>query len=93
MKFLSLILVASSMALAVHADTVSSESWTIGSKVFISKAEAIRYVVSSGTREEIVHTQCQILTNKLTFKACPKNKMASWDNEQFKSINETKKGN
>lgn len=90
MKFLSLILVASSMALSVHADTVSSESWTIGNKVFTSKAEVIRYVVSSGTQDEIVHTQCQILTNKLTLKACPKNKMASWDNERFKSINETK---
>lgn len=91
MKFLFLsVLVLGSIS---HADSVSNESWTIGSHVFLTKAEAIRYVVGSGTKDEVIHTQCQILTNKLTFKACPKNKMASWDNEQFKSLSETKKGN
>lgn len=90
LKILALILVANIIqSVVAHAD-VTSETWTIGSKVFSNKAEAVRYIVSTGTQDEVVHTQCQILTNKLSFKACPKNKMASWDTQQFKSINATK---
>jgi hypothetical protein len=78
------------IAQADGLDTTYTESWKIGAKIFTNKAEAVRYVIANNSQDEIVHTQCEILTNKLTFKACPKNKKASWDTEQFKSLADTK---
>lgn len=72
------------------ADTVTPEHWDIDGKSFASKAMAVRYIVSSGTKSEVSHVRCEILTNKLAFKACPKNQKANFENEQFKSISETK---
>ncbi len=75
-----------------RADQVptSVETWTIDGKVYTSKAEAIRHIVSAGKRVNVQHTRCEILTNKLSFKACPKNKVSAFENEQFESIHATK---
>lgn len=53
---------------------------------FDNKAAAIRYVINSGKRLQVLETRCLILTNKLTLKACPKNKTSAWDNEQFAGL-------
>jgi len=66
------------------------ESWTVGDKVFTSKAMAVRYIVATGKRTEVTHTRCEILTNKLTFKACPKNKLSNFENEQFNGLKVSK---
>lgn len=85
---ISLLLVGS----LAHAET-SPETYTVEGKVLNSKAEAVRYVMSLGRPVSIIHSRCEILTNKLTFKACPKvkkSKAAVFENEQFTSIGETK---
>lgn len=71
-----------------HAE-VPREIYSVEGHNFESKAAAIRYVINSGKRLEVLETRCLILTNKLTFKACPKNKLKSWDNEQFASLKAT----
>lgn len=81
MRKITLILAIMAMAGQVCAATI--ETWVVDGKTFDSKAQAIRYVVASGKRLEVAHTRCEILTNKLTFKACPKNRKGSWENEQF----------
>ncbi len=71
----------SSMAMA--------ETWTVEGKTFESKALAVRYIVASGKRLEVQHTRCEILTNKFSFKACPKNKVGNFENEQFSNLSKT----
>ena len=87
MKFFILISLLSSLALA---NNVTPETWSVDGKTFDSKAMAIRFVVASGKPLEVTHSRCEILTNKLTFKACPKNKKASFENEQFDGLSATK---
>ena len=87
MKFFILISLLSSLGLA---NNVTPETWTVDGKTFDSKAMAVRYVVASGRALEVTHSRCEILTNKLTFKACPKNKKASFENEQFENLTATK---
>lgn len=78
-------------SIASRAETPKQvqETWAIGSKVFATKGEAIRYVIASGKRLEVSHTRCEILTNKLSFKACPKNKQGTFENEQFNGLKVT----
>jgi hypothetical protein len=82
MKTLLIVLLLSNVA--------SAESWTIEGKSFESKSQAVRYIVASGKPLEVTHSRCEILTNKLSFKACPKSKASNFENEQFKDIAETK---
>ena len=77
-------------ALAAKADDTAGETWNVDGKTFTDKGAAIRYVVSNGKRVNVVHTRCEILTNKLTFKACPKNKQTSFENEQFDGLKVSK---
>lgn len=67
-----------------------ADSYAVDGKTFDSKAMAIRYVINSGKRLEVTETRCMILTNKLSLKACPKNKLHSFESEQFESISSTK---
>lgn len=69
-----------------HAAGVPREMYSVEGHNFESKAAAIRYVVNSGKRLEVLETRCLILTNKLTFKACPKAKEKAWENEQFAGL-------
>lgn len=73
-----------------RADQTAPETWTVEGKVYTSKAEAIRHIVAAGKRVNVQHSRCEILTNKLSFKACPKNKVSAFENEQFESIHATK---
>lgn len=76
-------------AVAARADTGSPEpieTWTVEGKVYASKGEAIRSIVASGKTVSVVHSHCQVLTNALTFKNCPKNKAGSFDKEQFRGL-------
>jgi hypothetical protein len=84
------VLIGSIIGALCHADNVTSERWDVNGKSFDSKAMAVRYIIASGQELEVTHTRCEILTNKLTFKACPKNKKSSFESEQFKSITATK---
>ncbi len=74
-------------ALIARAD--DTEVYAVNGKNFTSKAMAIRYVVNLGKPVQVLHTRCEILTNKLTFKACPKNKDKNFENEQFKSLSQS----
>lgn len=67
-------------------DTQTNETWTVSGKIYASKSEAVRAVISAGKKVEVTHTRCEILTNKLSFKACPKNKASNFDTAQFESI-------
>jgi len=69
-----------------RAEQVPTEMWSVEGHNFTSKAAAIRYIVNSGKRLNVIHTQCEILTNKLAFKKCPKNKESNFDNEQFAGL-------
>jgi hypothetical protein len=69
-----------------HAEGVPTDIFSVEGHNFESKAAAIRYVINSGKRLQVLETRCLILTNKLTFKACPKNKVSAWDNEQFAGL-------
>lgn len=77
------------LVLSLLSSLAHAETWTVQGKSFESKAMAVRYVVSLGKPVEITHTRCEILTNKLSFKACPKNKVGSFENEQFTDITQT----
>jgi nitrate/nitrite-specific signal transduction histidine kinase len=60
------------MLLATTAQA-ANETWTVDGKTFESKAQAIRHIMATGKIGLIVmHNRCEILTQKLTFKACPK---------------------
>lgn len=72
-------------AAIAHAET-APETWSVDGKTFETKSAAIRYVMNSGKRLNVTHARCEILTNKLSFKACPKNKKSAFDNEQFESL-------
>ncbi len=63
-----------------------ADSYQVDGKTFDSKAAAIRYVIGSGKRLEVTETRCMILTNKLSLKACPKNKAHSFESEQFAGL-------
>lgn len=76
------ILLASVVARADSAP----ESWTVGSKVYTSKAEAIRAIIAGGKAVEVTHTRCEILTNRLNFKACPKIKGSAFDSQPFTGL-------
>lgn len=66
------ILILVTLLLASSAQA-ANESWTVNGKTFESKPMAIRYIMAQNKTGLIVsHTRCEILTNKLTFKACPK---------------------
>lgn len=76
-------------ALVARADSSANDVYAVNGKNFTSKAMAIRYVVNLGKPVQVLHTRCEILTNKLTFKACPKNKDKNFENEQFKSLSQS----
>lgn len=88
MRKIIVILVFAFCAVAAHAavDTTPAESWTIGGKTYDTKGAAVRAVIASGKRQTIMHSRCEILTNKLSFKACPKNKVGTFENEQFDGL-------
>lgn len=67
-----------------------ADSYAVDGKTFDNKPQAIKYVIASGKRLEVTETRCLILTNKLSLKACPKNKKSSFDNEQFQGLSATK---
>ncbi len=73
------------LSLNVHAAS-APETWSVDGKTFDTKAMAVRYIVASGKRSEVLHSRCEILTNKLSFKACPKNKLGNFENEQFQGL-------
>lgn len=85
MKQIFVILALALCAIAAHAET-PTDIYSVDGKNFDSKAAAVRYVVNSGQRKQVLETRCLILTNKFTFKACPKNKQGSFDNEQFAGL-------
>lgn len=76
--------------LVCAAETRSLESWSVDGKTFQSKALAIRYIVSTGKQVEVIHSRCEILTNKFSFKACPKNKELNFETKQFESLSQSK---
>lgn len=71
---------------AVARAEVPNDIYTVDGKNFETKSAAVRYIISTGKRKQVLHTRCEILTNKLSFKACPKNKNGSWENEQFEGL-------
>lgn len=74
-------------AIAAHAETpLNGEIYAVDGHNFTSKAQAIQYVVRLGKPVEILHTRCEIMTNKFTFKACPKNKLVNTENAQFQGL-------
>lgn len=78
------------LSLVLVGSTVFADTYQVDGKSFTDKAMAIRYVVASGKKLDITETRCMILTNKLTLKACPKNKASSFETQQFESITQTK---
>lgn len=77
----------------VFAGAPVQETWTVDGKVFTTKAETVRYIISLGRRVEVKHERCEIMTNKLSFKACPKaakNKAIQFENQQFESLSQSK---
>ena len=78
------------MSSFAHANNVTPETWSTDGRTFDSKSAAVKFVIASGKPLEVTHSRCEILTNKLTFKACPKNKKASFENEQFENLTATK---
>lgn len=76
-------------SLISRAENAPQEVYAVNGKNFTSKAMAIRYVVNLGKPVQVLHTRCEILTNKLTFKACPKNKDKKFENEQFQSLSQS----
>lgn len=85
MKFVLGLVLMSSL---VHADNVTSERWDIAGKTFDNKALAIRYAMSTGKVQEITHVECLYLTQKLSFRKCPKNKKSSFENEPFTNVSD-----
>lgn len=84
MKLLTIALI-----LSISSIAVCDETWTVGGKTFDSKPLAIRYAMSSGKVMEITHTECVFLTQKLSFKKCPKNKAGNFENQPFTSVSKT----
>ena len=82
MKFFILITLLGSLA---HAET-----WVVGTKSFDNKTEAIRFAMSSGQVQNIEHTECLFLTQKLSFKKCPKSKAGNFENLPFTNVSATK---
>ena len=80
------VLIGSIIGALCHAN----ETWVVGGKAFDSKPLAIRYAMSSGKVQEIQHTECLFLTQKLSFKKCPKNKSGSFENEPFTNVSASK---
>jgi hypothetical protein len=81
MRFL--ILGALLCAQLAHAES-AQETWTVNGKTFESKAMAVRYVMSQNKKGmTVTHSRCEILTNKLTFKACPKNDKTGVENQPY----------
>ena len=65
------------MALVCAKANAGDETWTVNGHTFDSKGVAIRYVIGSGQKAigmTVTHTQCEIVTQNLTLKKCPKNK-------------------
>ena len=91
MKTVTLVILAiCALASAARADSsVPNDLFSVEGHNFDSKAAAIRYVINSGKRLQILETRCLIMTNKLTFKACPKNKAGAWESEQFAGLKVT----
>lgn len=85
---LTVVLAALVLSHLAHADANSVENWEVNKHVFTDKAMAVRYIVTNNITSPIVHSRCEILTNKFTFKACPKNKKSAFETEQFKSLSE-----
>jgi len=86
------ILVVLALFLSIAAQAapgVPTDVYSVEGKNYTSKSAAIRHVINSGKRIEVLETRCLILTNKLTLKPCPKNKLSSWDNEQFSGLKVT----
>jgi hypothetical protein len=77
------------LILSISAVALSDESWTVGGKTFDSKPLAIRYAMSSGKITDITHTECVFLTQKLSFKKCPKNKAGNFENQPFTNVSKT----
>lgn len=89
-KIIVLVFLFAAIVAKAEPSTNSPESiFAVDGKVFTTKAGAIRYVINSGKRLTVLETRCLILTNKLTFKACPKNKLNSFENAQFESLSKT----
>lgn len=88
LKYIAYLSLFCGISIAARAETDKrvQETWAVGNKVFSAKGEAIRYIVASGKRMEVSHTRCEILTNKMAFKACPKDKAHSFENEQFSGL-------
>lgn len=81
--------IAVGLIVAIASIGAFADSYSVDGKTFESKAMAIRYVINSGKRLEVQETRCLILTNKLSLKACPKNKAQSFETQQFESISKT----
>jgi hypothetical protein len=64
----------SSFSALASPDT--NDLYSVNGQRFTSKSTAIRYLISLGKPAEVIHSRCEILTNKLTFKACPKHREA-----------------
>lgn len=86
MRKILVVIVLAFAAVAAHASTEAPETWTVGGKSFTTKAAAVRFIIAAGKPLTVVHSRCEILTNKLSFKACPKNKGTAFDNQQFQSL-------
>ena len=90
MKTVTLVILAiCALASAARAADVPNDMFSVEGHNFDSKAAAIRYVIASGKRLQVLETRCLILTNKLSFKACPKNKAGSFESEQFNGLKVT----
>jgi len=81
------------LALTFAASTAFSadapqEMWSANGQNFLTKSSAIRYLIALGKPISVIHTRCEILTNKLSFKACPKNAKNNFESAQFKSLTE-----
>lgn len=89
-ELIALLLLAAALTASIAKADSTGETWSTDGKTFSSEALVKRYIVASGKRLEIEHTRCEIMTNALKFKKCPKQKEKAFENEQFKSITETK---
>ena len=72
-------------ACTAHAAVPDQETWTIEGKAYTSKGAAIRAVLGAGKTVTIQHMRCEVMTNKMTFKACPKN-AGLFDNQPFNGL-------
>lgn len=86
--FLALLLLLGALAARAAGPIDTSETWKVEGQTFYSEALAKRYIIASGKRVDVEHSRCEILSNGLKFKKCPKLKEKAFENEQFKSITE-----